>query len=98
LREADLAAHQARWDAENDREADEEADRMNREAARLSAATLLSYSEAGISEVEMFGAADPCPACASVAGRRFVVAAAPPIPVPGCGNEICRCDYLPVLD
>ena len=98
LREVDLEAHQARWDAESDREADEEAARINREAARLSALTLRSDGDTGVLVIEMFGADDPCSACPGVNGRRFSISHAPPIPVPGCQNEICRCDYLPVLD
>jgi hypothetical protein len=98
LREVDLEAHQARWDAESDREADEEAARINREAARLSALTLRSYQDAGVLAIEMFGADGPCSACSGVNGRRFSISDVPPIPIPGCRNEICRCDYLPVLD
>ena len=98
LREVDLAAHEARWDDEMDRRAAAEDARISREAARLAAEALRSYADGGIQEVEMFGAEDACPACAAVAGRRYVISAAPRIPVPGCGNEICRCDYVAVID
>lgn len=98
LREADLAAHEARWETYNEALADAEARRRNLEAARLSREALRSYSEAGLHRVQMCGASDPCPSCAAVAGRLFALSAAPPIPVPGCSNGICRCDYLPVVE
>jgi uncharacterized protein (DUF983 family) len=98
LREADLAAHEARWETYNEALADAQARRLNLEAARLTREALRSYSEAGVHRVQMCGASDPCPSCAAVAGRLFALSAAPAIPVPGCGNEICRCDYLPVVE
>ena len=98
LRQADFAAHEARWEAHNERLAEAEAARLNREAARLAREALRSYAEDGLRKVEMLGADDACPACAAVVGRTFALSAAPPIPVPGCSNEICRCDYLPVIE
>ena len=98
LREADLAAHEARWEAHSERDAQAAAARLNREAARPAREALHSYGEAGIGKVELCGGDDACPACAAVAGRTFTLSAAPPIPVPGCSNEICRCDYLPVVE
>jgi hypothetical protein len=47
--------------------------------------------------VEFFAADDPCPVCAALAGQAFDADDAPIIPVPTCQNEICRCDYLPVV-
>lgn len=70
---------------------------INAEAARLSVQALLEYAAAGLSSIQMLGSEDACPACAAVAGRVFLITAAPAIPVPGCSNEICRCDYLPVI-
>jgi hypothetical protein len=78
--------------------AEAEAARLNREAARLSREALRSYAEASIRRVEIDGADDACSACAAVGGRTFALSAAPSIPVPGCTNEICRCDYLPVVE
>jgi hypothetical protein len=98
LREADLSAHEARWEAHNEREEEAEAAQLNRDAARLSSEALRSYTEAGARSVEIDGADDACPACAAVIGRMFTLSAAPPIPVPGCSNEICRCEYLPVVE
>jgi hypothetical protein len=59
--------------------------------------SLRQYAELG-ADVEIIGGADPCPACGAAMGRRYQPAAAPEIPIPGCSNEICRCDYTPVLD
>jgi hypothetical protein len=98
LREADLAAHEARWEAHFAREAKAEAARLNHDAARRTGEALRSYSEVGTTMVEVCGADDACPICAAVVGRAFVLAAAPPIPIPGCSSEICRCDYLPVIE
>lgn len=93
-----MAAHEARWETHNEALADAEASRLNLEAARLTREALRSYSEAGWRRVQVHGASDPCPSCAAVAGRVFALSAAPGIPVPGCGNEVCRCDYLPVVE
>ena len=98
LREADLATHEALWEAHRERMAVAEAARLNLDAARLTREALRSYSAAGLRSVEMAGASDLCPACAAVVGRLFALSAAPPIPVPGCSSEICRCDYLPVVE
>lgn len=97
LREADLAEHEARWKAHHERTAEEEAARRNLEAARLSRKALRSYADGGLRHVEITSASDPCPACAVVIGRRFALSTAPPIPVPGCSNAICRCDYVPLI-
>jgi hypothetical protein len=68
------------------------------EAARLTDDELRSYAAAGVVSIEMFVADGACPACAAVAGRVFAIADAPRIPILGCANEFCRCDYLPVID
>ena len=98
LREADLAAHEARWEDHFEREAKAEAARLNREAARRAREALSSYAEVGTRMVEVCGADDACPMCGAVVGRTFALSAAPPIPIPGCSSEICRCDYLPVVE
>jgi rubrerythrin len=98
LRGADLAAHEARWETFNEALADAQARRLNLEAARLTREALRAYSKAGVHRVQMCGASDPCPSCAAVANRLFALSAVPPIPVFGCSNEICRCDYLPVVE
>jgi hypothetical protein len=98
LQDIDLAAKDALWAEFDEQRADEAAVADNREAARLTGEALRSYSEAGLSSIGIIGAAGPCPACAAVAGRQFAIADAPTIPIPGCSNEICRCDYLPVIE
>lgn len=45
----------------------------------------------------MFTAAeDACSVCRMLDGRVFEPTIAPTIPVKGCQNETCRCDYVPV--
>jgi len=98
LREADLDAHQATWDAHHAAQADRRADELNRDAARMSRESLASYADLGARGVQVFGSddADACRACRAVSGRRYPLDQAPPIPIPGCTNDICRCDYLPL--
>ena len=97
LQEGDLATMEALWAEFNEQRDAEAALVHNREAARVSAESLRSYRELGVPIVEMIGSDDSCLACAAVNGRRFALANAPAIPVPGCSNEICRCDYLPIV-
>ena len=99
LREADLDAHQATWDAHHAAKAALRAIELNREAARLSREALASYVKFGANGVQVFGGDDDeaCPACRAVSGKVYPLDQAPPIPIPGCTNDICRCDYLPVI-
>jgi ssDNA-binding Zn-finger/Zn-ribbon topoisomerase 1 len=93
LREADLAAHEARWGELYEAAADAAAMTVNAEAARLTRDSLASYASHGVRLVDLTSAlADSCPACQAMAGRRFALADAPSIPIPECTNEICRCD------
>lgn len=57
---------------------------------------LQSLAESGI-EAEFFAMDDACPVCRSLAGKLFDATDATTIPVPTCENDICRCDYLPVV-
>ena len=59
--------------------------------------TLAEYVRAGVHAVEHHAAEDACPTCAALHCERFEPRSAPPIPVPGCERETCRCDYLPVV-
>jgi hypothetical protein len=59
--------------------------------------TLGDYVLSGVRAVEHHAAADACPTCRALHRRRFDPRSAPPIPVPGCNRETCRCDYLPVV-
>ncbi|MEX0709982.1 MAG: hypothetical protein WD116_02135 [Chloroflexota bacterium] len=93
LREADLAAHQARWDAFFGGQRAAAAVTVSIQATR----TVASYAAHGVRFVDMTPALpDACAACLAVAGRRFALPDAPSIPTPECSNELCRCDYLPV--
>jgi hypothetical protein len=47
-------------------------------------------------KVMFFASEDACPICLLLVGRVFDPAIAPGIPVRGCKNTVCRCDYLPV--
>lgn len=95
LREADLAAHQSRWDAFFGGQSAAAGVTVSIQATR----TLASYAAHGVRFVDMTpGLPDACPACLEVAGRRFALPDAPSIPIPACSNEVCRCDYLPVAE
>lgn len=48
-------------------------------------------------QAEFFAMDDACPVCRALAGRVFDPCEAPIIPVPNCENDICRCDYLPLV-
>ena len=77
----------------------ESANRLNAEAAMAASEALQSYAEDGTQRVEMLsGSSDHCPACAAVDGRVFALAAAPPVPVPGCSHKVCHCYYRPVVE
>ena len=96
LGEADLEVHDARWAAWQDE--------RDRAASRELAATTKVYVERTLADLadaglqaEYFGAYDACPACRALAGRIFDPRVAPRIPVAACSNDICRCDYLPVV-
>jgi hypothetical protein len=45
--------------------------------------------------VEFYAAPDSCLVCRELLGKVFEPHNAPVIPVPGCTNQMCRCDYLP---
>ncbi|MHB8399940.1 MAG: structural protein [Candidatus Limnocylindrales bacterium] len=98
LQETDLTTMEALWAEFDDQRDSETALAHNREAARISAKSLRSYGDLGVATIEMLGSKDSCPACAALDGRRFTLADAPAVPVPGCTNEVCRCDYSPVAD
>ena len=39
---------------------------------------------------------EACSVCRMLDGRVFEPTIAPTIPVKGCENQVCRCDYVPV--
>jgi hypothetical protein len=57
---------------------------------------LANCAEAG-EQVEFYAVDDACPVCRALAGQLFDPKDALDVPVPGCQNETCRCDYLPVF-
>jgi hypothetical protein len=98
LREADIAAHDARWEGHQGAVAGAAAMTIRSEAARMTRDSLASYAAHGVRFVDLTPALpDACPACQAMAGRRFALEDAPPIPIRECSNDVCRCDYLPVV-
>jgi hypothetical protein len=47
-------------------------------------------------KVMYFASEDACSVCQVLVGRVFDPATAPTIPLRGCKNAVCRCDYLPI--
>jgi predicted RNA-binding Zn-ribbon protein involved in translation (DUF1610 family) len=97
LRESDLNAHEARWDSYNDARFAADALGPNGEAARTTAESIRQYKVLGVLRVLVYRSDDACPACAGVPPE-CTIDNAPPIPVPGCTNEICRCVISPSID
>lgn len=98
LREADLEAHEQRWEAQEAIEAAAEGQQWNDQTREQMAQAVSRYAELGVRRVEFFAALeDSCPTCRALAGRVFELRAAPTIPVAGCTNQFCRCDYLPIV-
>ncbi|HUG14254.1 MAG TPA: hypothetical protein VMM78_04475 [Thermomicrobiales bacterium] len=56
--------------------------------------SILRYAEFGM-VAEAIVQADACPKCSELRGKVFEPHKAPPIPVMGCTNANCRCDYAP---
>ena len=75
-----------------------ETERLNLETAEAGRRVILEYRDAGIQLVEVLAADDACAACRDAASRRHRVDLVPPLPIPGCGRELCRCDHLPVIE
>ena len=48
--------------------------------------------------VEAPGTSVCCARCEALRGRRFLVKAAPPLPVPGCTADVCTCRYVHFVD
>lgn len=48
-------------------------------------------------KAEFVASPDACPTCAALAGKVFDPLRAPRIPVVGCAEPPCRCDYTPRL-
>jgi hypothetical protein len=49
-------------------------------------------------QAEFYAEDDACAVCRAFTGKVFDPRDAPTIPVRGCRNKTCRCDYLPALD
>jgi hypothetical protein len=97
LSESDLATHDASWETYNQQVARAEEAQHNLDAARLAQRQLEQYAEYDIERIEMLVADDACPACALDRGRAHRLVDAPALPVHGCSNGICRCDYSPLV-
>lgn len=98
LQEADLPVLEAAWTEYHDAREAEHLRELQADGVRYMADALRSYAEAGIAVVEIIGAPDPCPACASAQRIQwYQIGQAPGYPVPGCTSELCRCDYVPVI-
>ena len=59
---------------------------------------LASYRAVGIERVEVSSPDGPCVACAALLGRAYATADAPILPLAACEHDVCRCDYVPVLE
>lgn len=57
---------------------------------------LRSYAEYGAKARHLI-APGACPTCAALDGQEYDPLEAPRIPVEGCTNDVCRCDYTPAL-
>lgn len=57
---------------------------------------ILRYAEFG-AKAQFIAMADACDVCRALDGRLLEPSQAPRIPVEGCTNEFCRCDYSPKL-
>ena len=95
LQEADLPVLDAAWVEVDDAKAADRVRELNAQAARDHAESLADYRELGATRVQLIGADDACPACVR-SRTAYPLDAAPPLPIPGCSSEICRCDYIPL--
>ncbi len=95
LREADLDAFERRWE---DELRAREIGRIRAEAAEASRRSLDEFAQARIGFVEVLATEDACSACKRWTGTTLRLEVVPPLPIPGCLNDYCRCDYLPVID
>jgi hypothetical protein len=95
LREADLEAFERRRE---DELRGREIGRIRAAAAEAGQRSLDEFAQAGIGFVEVLATEDACSACKRWTDTTLRLADVPPLPIPGCLNDYCRCDYLPVID
>jgi hypothetical protein len=96
LAEGDLAAHEDRWDEHWRAKERQEAAQHNAEVAENSRRQLAEYASLEAVGVEIL-AGGGCATCAAHDRRKYRLKDAPPLPIPGCTELICRCDYAPLI-
>ncbi len=97
LREADLAVLDQAWqEADDARRREQIASAVARGRASYDA-TIAEARELGIEEVEYLVADHACPVCRRLSRRTMDLSVAPPLPIAGCRNEVCRCDVIVAL-
>jgi hypothetical protein len=94
LQEADLPVLDQAW-----QEADDAAHRelIATSIARGRAAyetTIAEARELGVAEVEYLVSDHACTVCRRLSRRTVDIRVAPPLPIGGCRNEVCRCDII----
>jgi hypothetical protein len=97
LRVDDLPVFEQVWTEYREAELAQAAVGLGTASAPAIVGALAEYVAAGVRTVERLAAADACPTCRALRGEMFGPESAPPIPVPGCERDVCRCDYLPVI-
>ena len=94
LQETDLPILEQAWqeaDDTRDREAIAEAAARGRAAYE---AAIAEARELGVAAVEYLAAEDACAACQRLSRRTMDISVAPPLPIAGCRNELCRCEII----
>jgi hypothetical protein len=76
---------------------DREFERREREASAVLAASLADIRLGGY-RVEILTDDASCAECRKFAGHVFDPRAVPVLPYDRCRNELCRCDYIPVVE
>jgi len=65
------------------------------EAEEAARRTLSNFRSARILTMQIALAPEACPACQAQAGLSYPVRHAPALPISGCTNPVCRCQYVP---
>ncbi len=94
LQEVDLAVLEQAWQEADDAEHQELiANAVARGRASYETA-IAEARELGIAEVEYLVDEHACPVCRRLSRHTVDVSVAPPLPIAGCRNELCRCDVV----
>jgi NMD protein affecting ribosome stability and mRNA decay len=97
LQEVDLPVLEQAWQEADDarhREAIAEATARGRASFE---AAIAEARELGIAEVEYLVADHACAVCQRLSRRTMDVGVAPPLPIAGCRNELCRCEVIAAI-